>query len=698
MNQASSVLQEFSCSKLKGVGPKVTSHLEKLGIKSLQDLLFHLPLRYEDRTHFKVINQLILGDHVQVVGEIVQCDIQEGRRKSLYVRIQDHTGYFTIRFFYFNTGQQKIFSQIGQRLRCFGEIRRGQTGFEMFHPEYHFLDEINSPPVQEELTPIYPLTEGLNQFVLRRLTEQALALLDQALQLEEYLPPFILQQLGFPELAHAIKYVHRPPHDAQAKLLNEGIHLAQQRLAFEELLAHQLTLAGLRLRTKMFSAPVIKCRGLMVESFLQTLSFQLTSAQRKVITQIVNDMKLSSPMLRLVQGDVGSGKTVVAAVAAFHAIESGFQVAMMAPTELLAEQHFNNFSQWCGAINLTVGWLTGSARGKHRETILQGLSEGKINIIIGTHALFQDQIKFKQLGLIIIDEQHRFGVDQRLSLLNKGINGNCHPHQLVMSATPIPRTLAMTAYADLDCSIIDELPPGRTPVKTIVLPVSRRQELIERIKINCKTGAQVYWVCTLIQESEVLQCQAAEEVAKELTHSLPELKIGLIHGRMKANEKESIMLAFKNKEIDLLVATTVIEVGVDVANASLMIIENSERLGLAQLHQLRGRVGRGSRASHCVLLYQYPISKLAKDRLSILRDHHDGFVIAQKDLELRGPGEVLGTRQTGLMQLKIANLIRDQHHLPKVQEVAEILLQEYPECVDAIIHRWLRDNDKFTEV
>lgn len=690
-------LDKTPCTALKGVGPKISELLKKLNIITVQDLLFHLPLRYEDRTVFKTLNQLSFGDHVQVEGEIIHSEIHQGRRKSLICKIRDVTGHLNLRFFYFNKTQEQLFSRIGRKVRCYGEIRRGPTGYEMIHPEYHFVTDDATVDIGDTLTPIYPATEGLNQYVLRKLTDQALVMLNNSKVLDEHLPQELLTNFGFPDLISAVNYVHRPPQDALALQLNQGLHLAQQRLAFEELLAHQLILARMRLRTKILQGPVVQIRDQLVAQYKRQLPFPLTNAQNRVIDHITSDLQKNVPMLRLVQGDVGSGKTVVAAIAALHVIENGFQVALMAPTELLSEQHYRNFSQWFNPLGINVGWLTGN-RGKQRESVIEQLSLGTIQVAIGTHALFQEKTNFNKLGLIIIDEQHRFGVDQRLSLLHKGVWNNHHPHQLVMSATPIPRTLAMTAYADLDCSAIDELPPGRTPVRTIVLPHTKRLQLIERLRVNCQQGAQAYWVCTLIQESELLQCQAAEEVTQELTVALPELRIALIHGRMKSKEKEEIMLSFKNKEIDLLVATTVIEVGVDVPNATLMIIENSERLGLAQLHQLRGRVGRGTSASHCVLLYQPPISKLAFERLGVLRDNNDGFVIAEKDLELRGPGEVLGTKQTGLMQLKIADLIRDQHILPKVQKAAELLLQDHSERVEKIVERWIADNQRFCEV
>lgn len=686
------------CSTLKGVGPKTLNYLQRLGIGTVQDLLFHLPLRYEDRTQAKPLNRLVSGDHVQVKGEIIHAEIKEGRRKSLLVRIEDGNGFLLLRFFHFNTFQVKQLSTIGQRLHCYGEVRWGMTCYEMIHPEYSFLKEGEPIPIKNTLTPVYPTTEGLHQYHLRKLIDQALMLLSSG-RLIEYLPQTLLKEFDLPDLISAVQYIHSPPAHAPLDLLQKGLHPTQQRLVFEELLAHQLCLTRIRVRTKNLTAhSIIDTKNVLIDRFRKQLPFQLTQAQEKVIQEIVSDLQSGKPMLRLVQGDVGSGKTCVAAMAALYVIASGFQVAIMAPTELLAEQHFRTFSLWFQKLAVEVAWLTSSIKGKAREQVCNKIAASQVQMIVGTHALFQKDITFGNLGLIIIDEQHRFGVHQRLALLNKGIWLNTHPHQLIMSATPIPRTLAMTAYADLDCSTIDELPPGRTPVKTIVLPNSKREELINRIRENCLAGAQVYWVCTLIQESEVLQCQAAEEITQELISILPQLRIGMVHGRMKAKEKEQTMLAFKNQEINLLVATTVIEVGVDVPNASLMVIENSERLGLAQLHQLRGRVGRGSVASHCVLMYQEPLSLLAKERLGVLRNHNDGFVIAQKDLELRGPGELLGTRQTGLIQFRIADLSRDQDQLTNIQKAAEMLLNQSPQHVDPLIQRWLAGANQFSEV
>lgn len=689
--------QQFSVTELKGVGSQLAIRLQTLGINSVQDLLFHLPFRYQDRTRINPIGSLRPGDHAVIEGTIELADISFGRRRSLLVYLSDGTGHITLRFFYFNAVQQRNLSQRSARIRCYGEVRLGKAGLEMIHPEYRFCHE--PLPIEESLTPIYPATEGLQQLSLRKLTAEALQFLQKNPELlEEYLPEKILQQFHLPNLQQALQYVHRPPANADQKLLEAGLHPAQQRLAFEELLSQQLSLIFLRQQTKQQLAPAFNNDKKLSKKFLSLLPFSLTNAQQRVFQEIVFDLQQAKPMLRLVQGDVGSGKTVVALLAALVAIENTFQVALMAPTELLAEQHTQNFATWLAPLNLKTLCVTSKLKGKAREKTLSEITNGEIHLVVGTHALFQEDVQFANLALVIIDEQHRFGVHQRLALREKGIKNNYYPHQLIMTATPIPRTLAMTAYADLDCSIIDELPPGRTPIITIAVSNQRRHEIIQRVKENCLAAKQVYWVCTLIEESELLQCQAAENSHQQLSLALPEVRIGLIHGRLKSSEKEQVMAAFKNKEIDVLVATTVIEVGVDVPNASLMVIENPERLGLAQLHQLRGRVGRGALQSHCVLLYQTPLSLQAKERLKIMRESHDGFVIAQKDLELRGPGEVLGIKQTGLMQLKIADLMRDQHLLEEVQNAANLIMQQYPERIDLLISRWLKGGEKYGNV
>lgn len=685
-----------ACTVLKGVGAKVAERLSKCHIHTVQDLLFHLPFRYQDRTRIVPMGHLRSGDQAVIEGTIESTDIIRQRKPVLVCRLSDGTGLVTLRFFHFTMAQYEGLSA-GKQLRCFGEVRGWGRELEMIHPEYQSVRQAYANPVEQSLTPIYPTTEGLQQRSLRTLTEQALQHLEHG-GLAEYLPETVRQQFHLSELLPALRYVHRPPPDARIDLLEAGVHPAQQRLAFEELLAHHLSLRRLRVGVKQYQSPIFASAGVLQQRFLSDLPFTLTAAQQRVAQEIAMDLTKEAPMLRLVQGDVGSGKTVVAALAVLQAVESGYQAAFMAPTELLAEQHFRNFRQWFEPLGIAVQWLAGKLSGKARQAMLSAAADGSAHVVVGTHALFQKDVDYHRLGLVIIDEQHRFGVHQRLALREKGVRDDKHPHQLIMTATPIPRTLAMTAYADLDHSIIDALPPGRTPVKTVVISSDRRAEVIKRIQHACDEGRQSYWVCTLIEESEVLECQAAEVTAQQLAAALPSVRIGLVHGRMRLSDKDHIMAAFKAGEVDLLVATTVIEVGVDVPNASLMVIENPERLGLAQLHQLRGRVGRGAIASFCVLLYQQPLSLLAKSRLAIIRDSHDGFEIAQRDLELRGPGDVLGTRQTGELQFRIANLLRDQALLTQVQQVADIMLRDRSDHIEPLINRWVGHSKAYGSV
>ena len=697
-------LDRLSVEALHRVGPHLATKLKKLGLYSIQDLLFHLPLRYIDRTQITPIGGIQPMTEVVIEGEVRASDIVFGRRRSLVCRIQDHSGVVTLRFFHFNRAQQERLKP-GTKLRCFGEVRRGKSGVELYHPEYQTLDQANPPALEDKLTPIYPATEGITQSRIRDLCSQALERLkDQSIR--ELLPPdlgsSLRQELAY-SLPQALRLLHNPPPGTALNLLAEGEHPAQQRLAAEELIAHNLSLLKLRQQVQQQQAPVLIEDKSAATAFLEQLPFSLTAAQHRVAAEISSDISTAIPMLRLVQGDVGSGKTVVAALAATQAIANGHQVALMAPTEILADQHRINFEQWLQPLGIRVAYLTGKVKGKAREVQLGAIADGTAKMVIGTHALFQESVEFYDLGLSIIDEQHRFGVHQRLALRKKGFSvegpnlRGPAPHQLIMTATPIPRTLAMSAYADLDCSVIDELPPGRIPVETVVLSNLRRNDVIARVRASCGTGRQAYWVCTLIEESDVLEAQAAEVTSAELQLMLPELSIGLVHGRLKPREKLEIMASFKAGEIDLLVATTVIEVGVDVPNASLMIIENSERLGLSQLHQLRGRVGRGSQSSHCVLLYSPPISGNGSARLKIMRETTDGFKIAEKDLELRGPGEVLGIRQTGDMQLHIADLQRDAHMLPHIKHLAQDLLLNHPQNVDALITRWLGQSEQYAQ-
>ena len=685
-------IARLSVRELRGVGPKLAEKLADYGVHYLQDLLFHLPLRYQDRTRVTAIAVAREGDDMVIEGEIRAADIVFGRRRSLVARLQDGSGTLTLRFFHFSAAQKNNL-RTGTRLRCFGQVRRGGSGLEMYHPEYQQLEE-GEYPVEESLTPIYPTTSGIGQSQWRKLCSQALAYLERE-QPEDLLPA----PHSYPyDLARALKYLHAPPPDAPQELLREGRHPAQLLLALEELVAHNLSLQRLRERQQREGAPALTQQPEHLRSFLATLPFTPTGAQTRVIQEIAADLAKPFPMLRLLQGDVGSGKTLVAAVAALQAIASNYQVAIMAPTEILAEQHWNSFSAWFEPMGVTMEWLSGRIKGKKRETALHRIGSGDASLVIGTHALFQQDVAFSRLGLVIVDEQHRFGVHQRLALTEKAGPDQGRAHQLVMTATPIPRTLSMVAYADLDCSIIDELPPGRQPVTTALIDSTRREQVVARVAAACGEGRQAYWVCTLIEESDALQAQAAEATAAELRLALPKLAIGLIHGRLKAIEKEQVMAAFKSGELALLVATTVIEVGVDVPNASLMIIENPERLGLAQLHQLRGRVGRGSEASHCVLLYQSPLSMNGKQRLGALRESSDGFYIAEKDLELRGPGEVLGTRQTGLMEFRIAELPTHNHLLEEVQDIANRIRERHPELAQPLIQRWTGTSQQFAKV
>ncbi len=680
---------------LKGVGPKLADKLKRLGLQTVQDVLFHLPLRYQDRTRLLRIGGLRPGMEAAVEGEIELADVVFRGRRSLICRVSDGSGHLHLRFFYFNAIQQQNLAR-GRRLRLFGEVRFGPVGLEMIHPEYEFIDGAQAPRAEETLTPVYPATTGLHQLSLRKLARQALEKhLDK---IHEWLPPEVLRELQLPTLTEALALVHQPPPHTPVELLAEGKHPAVLRLSFEELLAHHLSLRRLRTRMQTESAPPVANEGKLMQQLLARLPFRLTRAQQHVLEEILHDLRQGHPMQRLVQGDVGSGKTIVAACAALGAVESGLQVAVMAPTELLADQHLRNFSAWLDPLGISVAGLSGKLNGRARQDALEKIGSGRATIAVGTQALFQEGVEFADLGLIVVDEQHRFGVHQRLALREKGSKGARRPHQLIMTATPIPRTLAQSLYADLDVSVIDELPPGRKPIETVAIPASRRADVVSRIRDACTAGRQAYWVCPLIEESETLELETATDTAQALHEALPELKVALIHGRMKPAEKEKIMAAFKRGETQLLVATTVIEVGVDVPNASLMVIENAERLGLSQLHQLRGRVGRGAAESHCVLLYQPPLSEMARARLAALRETGDGFEIARRDLEMRGPGEMLGTRQAGMPQFHIADLLRDRALLARVQQVAELMLKERPECVEPIVRRWLGRAEEYGNV
>nr|WP_283161418.1 ATP-dependent DNA helicase RecG [Xanthomonas nasturtii] len=686
-------------SSLPGVGPKVADKFAARGILSVQDLWLHLPLRYEDRTRLTTIAQLQGGVPAQIEGRVDAVERGFRFRPVLRVAVSDQShGTVVLRFFHFRAAQVAQFA-VGTRVRVFGTPKPGQHGWEIVHPSYRVLAPDEDAGLGDSLDPVYPVLEGVGPATLRKLIGQALERLPPEAALE-LLPPHWLQDEQLPSLREALLTMHRPPVNTDPQQLLAGGHPAQQRLAIEELLAHQLSLRRQRIALQRFHAPVLPGNGTLVQQLRSALPFQLTGAQQRVFEQIAHDLAQPSPMLRLVQGDVGSGKTVVAALAAMLAVEQGKQVALAAPTELLAEQHLTNLRGWLEPLGVRIVWLAGKVTGKARAAAMAEVASGQAQVVVGTHALMQEAVVFHDLALAIIDEQHRFGVHQRLALRDKGAAAGSVPHQLVMTATPIPRTLAMSTYADLDVSAIDELPPGRTPVQTIVLSAERRPDLVERIRAACAEGRQAYWVCTLIEESEEpgkgapngrprIEAQAAEVTFEALSVQLPGVRVALVHGRMKPAEKQKAMLDFKQGRSDLLVATTVIEVGVDVPNASLMIIENAERLGLAQLHQLRGRVGRGAAASSCVLLYQGPLSMMARQRLETMRQTNDGFVIAEKDLELRGPGELLGTRQTGLASFRIADLARDAGLLPRVQVLAERLLAEAPEIADRVVARWI---------
>ena len=680
---------------MRGVGSTLAERLQRLGVTQVQDLLFVLPLRYEDRTQVVPIGALTPGTRVAVEGEVQLTEVTFRRRRQLLCRISDGSGFLTLRFFYFSGAQQNALAR-GTRLRCFGEIRRGPLGLEIVHPEYRRVIE-SASGFEETLTPIYPGTEGVAQGRMRALVNEALREVDRA-AVNDWVPAEVLDPLELPALKDALDYVHNPPREARLVELAAGRHPAQRRLAFEELLAHHLSLKLLKRTARTEPASPLEDPDKLSRRFVESLPFPLTGAQVRALEEVEADLLRDQPAVRLIQGDVGCGKTIVAAAAAARAAGSGMQAVLMAPTELLAEQHWRNFCQWFHPLHLPVALVSGSQTAKVRKSALEAIASGDVRIIVGTHALFQEGIDFANLALIIVDEQHRFGVQQRLRMQEKGRKQGRFPHQLIMTATPIPRTLAMTAYADLDISVIDELPPGRTPVKTVVVPEERRDEVVARITAACRDGRQVYWVCPLIEESDEVRSQAAEDTASLLAEALPDVRVGLVHGRMPSAKKDQAMLAFKAGKIQLLVATTVIEVGVDVPNATLMVIENSERMGLAQLHQLRGRVGRGAEASTCVLLYRSPLSELARERLRVIRETNDGFEIARRDMELRGPGELLGTRQTGLAQLRVADLMRDADLLPRVQQAAELMLSSYPDNIAPLATRWIGAGERYGRV
>jgi len=688
-------LSSLPITALKGVGGSLAKVLAKLGIDTIQDLLFHLPIRYMDRTRVTAIHQLRTNTSVVVQGTVLRSQVVFGKRRSLAVFIEDQSGQTCLRFFHFNAAQKNNFEQ-GRAVRIFGDPRLGASGLEFYHPEYEFIQSATAPAPDASLTPIYGLTDGISQQRLRKLTEQAVGLLHNH-HPRELLSAQTNARFGVDSLGNALEFLHFPPPECDVEQILEGQHPYQQRLAFEELLAHFMTRQQLRAEVQSEPAVAVAANQALIDKLIASLPFSLTAAQVRVSEEIQRDLASGLPMLRMVQGDVGSGKTLVAAIAALSVADNGRQVAIVAPTEILAEQHFQNFSQWLEPLGFKVAWLVGKLTATQRRASLASIASGEASIVVGTHALFQDTVNFKALALAVIDEQHRFGVDQRLTLRKLTEQGE-RPHQLIMTATPIPRTLAMTAYSELDYSIIDELPPGRTPVQTALVSQGRKQQVVERIKKALSEGAQAYWVCPLVEDSETLSAANAEETATDLTEQLTPHPVGLVHGRLKPRDKEQVMAAFKGADIALLVATTVIEVGVDVPNASLMIIENPERLGLAQLHQLRGRVGRGKVASHCVLLYGDKLSQHAKERLQVLRESNDGFVIAEKDLEIRGPGELLGTRQTGDMAYRMADAQRHAHLIAEVHEVGAQMFEDRHPSIPFLIQRWIGDNTEYAQV
>ncbi|MCH8551586.1 MAG: ATP-dependent DNA helicase RecG [Natronospirillum sp.] len=690
--------EDVQLSALKGVGPQLAEKLARLHLHRMSDLLFHLPLRYEDRTRTQPLGQLRLGQHALVQGTVVSAQVQMGRRRSLLVKVRDDSGEVGLRFYYFSRAQQQKL-QPGTAIQAFGEVRRGATGPEFYHPDYTAVPEGTPLPAPNgTLTPVYPTTEGLTQKRLRQLLEQALEWLKHSHELADLLPAEIRRQWDLPDLPTALQFVHHPPPATDLDTLASGEHPCVARLAVEELLAQHLGIRQLRHIARREAAPPLAPEHRRLQQqLLQALPFAPTGAQKRVLAEIEADLERPEPMLRLVQGDVGSGKTMVALLAMLRAVDAGWQAAFMAPTEILAEQHARNLSEWLTPLGVEVVLLQGKQSRRQRSDALARLAAGA-SCVVGTHALFQAEVVYQRLGLVVVDEQHRFGVDQRLLLREKGRQQGLVPHQLIMTATPIPRTLAMSLYADLDVSVIDELPPGRTPVVTTVLSNQQRDKVIQRVREACADRRQVYWVCTLIEDNEELQAQAAEELHGQLLETLAPVPVALIHGRMKNSEKSAVMQSFKEGDIQVLVATTVIEVGVDVPNASVMIIENAERLGLSQLHQLRGRVGRGAADSYCVLMYHAPLSQGGKARLNTMRSTSDGFQIAEQDLLLRGPGEVLGKRQTGEADFRIADLQRDQHWLPAIKSMAQTLEKDFPDIADALLSRWYPEGLEYGKV
>lgn len=687
----------IAIENLKGISTILVKKYHHLGIFTVRDLLLHVPLRYENRALTQPISELTVGEHTTIKGQIIQSQVLQRKTKMLVCHVKDETGVIQLKFMHFNPGMKASLTE-GKWIKAYGEIKANTHLLEIVHPQFQVksnqaaLEQTES----EQFTPIYPTTFGLTQNHIRKLIDQALLLVKRNPP-QEIFSPALIAKIAYQmmPIEQALQMIHYPTLDADIATLQNKTHPAYQRFIIEELLAYHASMLSLKTANQHHIAQAITPTKHLITPFLSSLPFSLTNAQQRVIQDIWQDMQKSVPMMRLIQGDVGSGKTLVAAMAALNALENQQQVVLLAPTEILAEQHCDNLKQWFTPLGITVESLSGRLSAKIKKQRQDDLVNNRIHLLVGTHAVFYDKVQFHHLGLVIIDEQHRFGVNQRLTIWQKGAKAQQYPHQLIMTATPIPRTLAMTIYAYLDISIIDELPPGRTPITTVVISNARRNEIIERVYNACQAGRQVYWVCTLVEESEVLDAQAAEILVEELRQQLPDLHIGLVHGKMKSKDKQAMMQSFKQGEIQLLVATTVIEVGVDVPNASLMIIENAERLGLSQLHQLRGRVGRGSAASHCVLMYQAPLSKTAQARLKVMRDSHDGFVIAQKDLDIRGGGEILGTKQIGVADFKVVDLARDQSLLSQTLQLSHYIQNHYPNIANTLVHYWLPDREKY---
>ena len=673
---------------LKGIGKKGLEKLNKIGIKTTEDLLFHLPIRYQDKTKFTKISELEPGKKYYIEGIVERSNVVFYKTRMFLVKISDATGFIQLRFFYFNKSQMKNFS-LGRKIRIYGELRLANKVKEMIHPECDFIDEKNTPELDQFLTPVYPITEGLHQKSIRNFIKQTLLLLkNKKIFFPEILPKKILDRFNLIDINTALLNIHNPNKNISYEELLGSENINKKRLIFEELLAHQLIFKRIRALNKRLSSFALNNNEKPLKQLISQLPFEPTKSQLKVMKEIIQDMQKNTPMMRLVQGDVGSGKTLVALFGALHAISNGYQVAFMAPTEILSEQHFQSIKLMLKGFDINIAILYSGIKAKEKEMIIEDIRLGNTDLIIGTHALIQNQISFANLALVIIDEQHKFGVHQRMTLTSKGKKTDTFPHQLILTATPIPRTLAMSLYGNLDYSIIDEMPKGRQDIDTIALPEERRSEVLKKISAKCKDGDQVYWVCPLINESEVLECKAAINTYEELKTELKDINIGLIHGKMKMQEKEKVMSDFRFKKIDLLVSTTIIEVGLDVPNATVMIIENSERMGLSQLHQLRGRVGRGNKKSSCILIYKSGLTELAKTRINILRKCNNGFDIAREDLDIRGPGEILGRKQKGDINFKIANITRDYKFINDTKDCVEDISNKASE---KLAKRWITE-------